>query len=63
MEQDTSAQPTMTEVLASVGVIVTPEGRKRARVKLAESRRRVEENAPARREFLAQLRAGTATTA
>lgn len=53
----------MTELLAGMGVVVTPEGRERARAKLAESRRKLAENAPARREFLARLRAGTATTA
>jgi hypothetical protein len=63
MEQETSATDSMADLLAGMGVVITPEGRERARAKLAESRRRLAENAPARREFLAKLRAGTATAA
>lgn len=60
--EHTTAEPSMTEILADMGVVVTDEGRARARVKLAESRRRLEASAPARRELLARLRAGTATS-
>jgi hypothetical protein len=63
MEQDTSASQSMAELLAALGVVVTPEGRAHARRRLAESRRRHAEDAPATAEFLARLRAGTATTA
>lgn len=63
MEQDTSAPESMAELLDRMGVDVTPEGRQRARQRLAESRQRHAENAPARAAFLERLRAGTVTTA
>lgn len=36
--EHTTAQPTMTEVLADMGVVVTDEGRARARTKLQRAR-------------------------
>jgi hypothetical protein len=60
MEQETSASESMTELLASVGVVVTPEGRARARRRLEESRVRHAENPTAGADFLATLRSRTA---
>jgi hypothetical protein len=58
MEQETSAQPSMADLLARVGVQVTPEGRARAKARLAESRRRNSEDADETASFLAGLRSG-----
>jgi hypothetical protein len=36
--EHTTAEPSMTELLAGMGVVVTPEGRQRARAKLDAAR-------------------------
>lgn len=58
MEQETSAQPSMADLLAGMGVQVTSEGRARAKKRLAESRLRNAEDAAETTSFLASLRAG-----
>jgi hypothetical protein len=60
MEQGTSAPESMADLLARLGVQVTPEGRARARGRLAESRRRHDEDPDAGAEFLARLRSNAA---
>jgi hypothetical protein len=61
MEQDTNAQPSITEVLAGFGVHVTAEGKAAAgrRLKDADERR----DRPGRAAFLAQLRQPPTATA
>lgn len=58
MEQETSAQPSMVSLLAGLGVQVTPEGRARAKKRLAESRQRNADDAAETASFLADLRSG-----
>jgi hypothetical protein len=60
MEQDTNAQESLAELVARTGAQVTPQGRQRARQRLAESRRRHAENPTSGAEFLSQLRTGAA---
>lgn len=61
MEQDTSAQPTMTEVLAGFGVHVTPEGKAAAGRRLREADEG--RDRAGRAAFLAQLRQPPTATA
>lgn len=58
MEQGTSAPESMADLLARTGVQVSDEGRKRARLRLAESARRNAEDADETAAFLDSLRAG-----
>ncbi|WP_433824806.1 hypothetical protein ACQP2E_21940 [Actinoplanes sp. CA-015351] len=54
MEQDTSAQRSMTDVLAELGVTVTAEGKARARARLQEADARRDHTT--RAAFLAEIR-------
>jgi hypothetical protein len=60
MEQDTNAQESLADLVARTGARVTPEGRQRARERLAASRRRHAEDPTSGAEFLAGLRTGAA---
>jgi hypothetical protein len=60
MEQDTNAAESVADLVARTGAAVTPEGRQRARKRLADSRRRHAENPTSGAEFLAGLHTGTA---
>lgn len=54
MGRDTSANESMTDLLARLGVVVTVEGKQRARRRLADADARRDHSA--RAAFLAQLR-------